>query len=72
MDQKSLLCGKVINVFGREFLVRQSDGKNRRVSTDDKTYGNGKPQKGELVLGWVDEKGHASVLTRAVQVPLNT
>ena len=64
------MCGKVIHVVGRELLVRQSDGRNRLVVTDEKTYGNGKPRKGELVFGWIDKNGHASVLTRAVQVPL--
>ena len=55
------MCGKVINVVGQKLLGRQSDGRNRLVFTDDKTYGNGKPRKGELVLGWMDRKKRSCV-----------
>ena len=70
MGNGSLLCGNVIKVLGRDYLVRLSNGKTSLGFTDNETYGNGMPRKGELVLGWIKENGHASILTRVVQVPM--
>ena len=69
MGKRSLVCGEVIKIVGSCYLVRLADGTKQYLHTNGTTYGNGKAQRGETVLGWVDEDGHASVLTRAIKVP---
>lgn len=70
MSEGSLVCGKVIRTVGRSYLVQLADGTKQYVHTDGTTYGNGKAHWGETVFGWVDKDGHASVLPRALYVPV--
>ncbi len=64
-----LMCGKVIEVNGDNYLIRLKDGTTRYVMTDNWTFGNGQAHQGEDVYCQVRDDGQTSTLTRAFFIP---
>lgn len=65
------MFGIVIKVEAGGYLVRLGDGKNQPVFTNEETYGNGKPRKGETRLTSVllHELGYESCPTGLMACP---
>ncbi|MCA9473743.1 MAG: hypothetical protein MRJ96_06835 [Nitrospirales bacterium] len=69
MDRDSLVCGQVVKVLKRGYMVRVAEGSTRFVATNNLTRGNGPARLGEDVQCQVTSDGRASNLTRLFYVP---